>query len=103
MRRVFAAHDEAGALPRSTPPSGSSPPSGAHTEVLTGELATGRRIALYQWAVSVVLLLVVVGTVGTYMLRRTATDQAIRDARALTEVVAEGILRPELTPAVLNG
>jgi signal transduction histidine kinase len=103
MRRVFAAHDEAGALPRSTPPSGSSPPSGAHTEVLTGELATGRRIALYQWAVSVVLLLVVVGTVGTYMLRRTATDQAIRDARALTNVVAEGILRPELTPAVLNG
>jgi two-component system NarL family sensor kinase len=72
-----------------------------HSEVLPGQSATGRRIALYQWAFSVVLLLVVVGTVGTYMLRRTAADQAIRDARALTEVTAEGILKPELTPAVI--
>ena len=83
MRRAYAAHDDAGSLPH-TP----APP--VRSEVLPGQLATGRRIALYQWAFSVVLLLVVVGTVGTYMLRRTATDQAIRDARALTEVVVAG-------------
>ena len=99
MRRHLAAHDDAGALPRAQQPQ----PEPLRSEVLPGQSATGRRIALYQWAFSVVLLLVVVGTVGTYMLRRTATDQAIRDARALTNVVAEGILRPELTTAVVNG
>jgi signal transduction histidine kinase len=95
VRRTYAAHNEAGAIPHPPPP--------VHTEVLAGQMATGRRIALYQWAFSVVLLLVVVGTVGTYMLRRTATDQAIRDARSLTEVVAEGIIQPDLTPEVMSG
>jgi signal transduction histidine kinase len=98
VRRHLAAHDDAGALPRAQQPQ----PEPLRSEVLPGQSATGRRIALYQWAFSVVLLLVVVGTVGTYMLRRTATDQAIRDARALTEVTAEGILKPELTTAVVN-
>ena len=83
MRRTYAAHDDAGCCRtrqrrRST------------ARCCPGSWRPGRRIALYQWAFSVVLLLVVVGTVGTYMLRRTATDQAIRDARALTEVVVAG-------------
>jgi signal transduction histidine kinase len=95
VRRADAAHNEAGSIPHVPPP--------VHSEVLPGQMATGRRIALYQWAFSVVLLLVVVGTVGTYMLRRTATDQAIRDARALTEVVAEGIIQPALTPQMMAG
>lgn len=95
MRRVFAAHDEAGSLPRTAPP--------LPSQVITGQSATGRRIALYQWAFSVVLLLVVIGTVGTYMLRRTATDQAIRDARTLTQVIGDGVLRPELNDKVLAG
>src|SRR3954447_19429181 len=101
VRRNLAAHDDAGALRRGPP---SQPePQPLRSEGVARPSGTGRRIALYQWAFSVVLLLVVVGTVGTYMLRRTATDQAIRDARALTEVTAEGILKPELTPAVING
>ena len=73
------------------------------TEVLPGQTTTGRRIALYQWAFSVVLLLIVIGTVGTYMLRRTATDQAIRDARTLTEVVGDGVLKPALNEKVMSG
>jgi signal transduction histidine kinase len=95
VRRAFAAHDEAGALPQATGP--------VKPEVLPGQTTTGRRIALYQWAFSVVLLLIVIGTVGTYMLRRVATDQAIRDARTLTQVVGDGVLRPALSPEVLAG
>jgi two-component system NarL family sensor kinase len=95
VRRAFAAHDEAGSLPRAPEP--------VKAEVLPGQTATGRRIALYQWAFSVVLLLIVIGTVGTYMLRRVATDQAIRDARTLTEVVGDGVLKPALNEQVLAG
>jgi two-component system NarL family sensor kinase len=95
VRRAFAAHDEAGLLPRAKDP--------VKTEVLPGQTTTGRRIALYQWAFSVVLLLIVIGTVGTYMLRRTATDQAIRDARTLTEVVGDGVLKPALNEKVMSG
>ncbi len=93
MRRAFAAHDEAGALPQATGP--------VKPEVLPGSGTTGRRIALYQWAFSVVLLLIVIGTVGTYMLRRVATDQAIRDAQTLTQVVGDGVLKPALNDQVL--
>ena len=95
MRRAFAAHDEAGALPHASGP--------VKPEVLPGRGTTGRRIALYQWAFSVVLLLIVIGTVGTYMLRRVATDQAIRDARTLTTVVGDGVLKPALNEKVLAG
>ena len=95
MRRAFAAHDEAGSLPHATGP--------VKPEVLPGRGTTGRRIALYQWAFSVVLLLIVIGTVGTYMLRRVATDQAIRDARTLTTVVGDGVLKPALNEKVLAG
>jgi two-component system NarL family sensor kinase len=95
VRRAFAAHDEAGSLPHATGP--------VKAEVLPGRGATGRRIALYQWAFSVVLLLIVIGTVGTYMLRRVATDQAIRDARTLTTIVGDGVLKPALNEKVLAG
>ncbi len=95
MRRTFAAHDETGAVPPATGP--------VKPEVLPGRGTTGRRIALYQWAFSVVLLLIVIGTVGTYMLRRVATDQAIRDARTLTTVVGDGVLKPALNEKVLAG
>ena len=95
MRRAFAAHDEAGALPHASGP--------VKPEVLPGRGTTGRRIALYQWAFSVVLLLIVIGTVGTYMLRRVATDQAIRDAQTLTTVVGDGVLKPALNEKVLAG
>ena len=96
MRRAFAAHDEAGALPHAQP--GRSSP-----RCCRADGTTGRRIALYQWAFSVVLLLIVIGTVGTYMLRRVATDQAIRDARTLTTVVGDGVLKPALNEKVLAG
>ncbi|MDX6378278.1 MAG: two-component system, NarL family, sensor kinase, partial [Gaiellaceae bacterium] len=95
VRRAFAAHDDAGAVPQAKEP--------MKPEILAGQGTTGRRIALYQWAFSVVLLLIVIGTVGAYMLRRVATDQAIRDARTLTQVVGDGVLRPALNPQVLAG
>jgi signal transduction histidine kinase len=37
------------------------------------------------------------------MLRRVATDQAIRDARTLTTVVGDGVLKPALNEKVLAG
>ena len=95
MDRALAAHDDAGAPRQAT---GTVEP-----EVLPGHGTTGRRIALYQWALSVVLLLIVVGTVGTYMLRRVANDQAIRDARTLTRVVGDSVLKPALNDQVLAG
>jgi signal transduction histidine kinase len=95
VRRARAAHDEAGAPPQAKEP--------VKPEILAGQGTTGRRIALYHWAFSVVLLLIVIGTVGAYLLRRVATDQAIRDARTLTQVVGDGVLEPALNAHVLAG
>ena len=93
-RRLTASHvrthDDAGALPHAT--------GAGQREVLPGRGRPDAGSRSTSGRFSVVLLLIVVGTVGTYMLRRVATDQAIRDARALTAVVwRRACIKPELT------
>ncbi len=74
------------------------------TSDLTGRReSTGRRVALFQWTLSVILLLIVIGTVGAYVLRTAATEEAIREAKELTKIVGSGVLAPAITPAAVGG
>src|SRR3954470_15067513 len=66
-------------------------------------LAAARRAALVQFAVSSVVLLAVVATIGAVLLKRVATGEALQDARAVTAAFSEGVLREHITPAVLDG
>jgi two-component system, NarL family, sensor kinase len=66
-------------------------------------LASDRRAALVQFAVSSAVLLVVVATIGAVLLKRVATGEALQDAREVTVAYSEGVLREHITPAVLDG
>ena len=56
-----------------------------------------------QFALSGLVVVILLGVVGTIVLRRLATSEAIRDARELTQVAGNGILEPALSPGVLAG
>ena len=66
-------------------------------------LASARRVALVQFAVSSAVLLVVVATIGVVLLERVATGEALQDARSVTVAYSEGVLREHITPSVLDG
>ena len=63
----------------------------------------GRRIAIAQFALSSLALLVVVGTAGAFALRHVATGEALRDARDLTVAISHAAFRDQITPGVLRG
>jgi two-component system, NarL family, sensor kinase len=63
----------------------------------------GGRVALAQFALSSLAVLVVVGTVGAIALRHVATGEALRDARELTVAITNAGIRDRLTPGVLRG
>jgi two-component system, NarL family, sensor kinase len=65
--------------------------------------ASSRRVALVQFAVSGMLLLVVVGTIGALALRHVAADEALRDARTLTVALGRAVIRDRVTPELLSG
>jgi two-component system NarL family sensor kinase len=65
--------------------------------------ASSGRVAFAQFALTGFALLAVVGTIGTLALRHVARDEATRDARMLTATVAQGIIRPQMSEAVLAG
>ena len=65
--------------------------------------ASSRRVALAHFAVSGMLLLVVVGTIGALALRHVARDEALRDARTLTVALGRGVIRDRITPELLSG
>jgi two-component system NarL family sensor kinase len=65
--------------------------------------ASSRRVALAQFALSGIALLIVVGTIGAVALRHVARDEAKRDARALTAALASGVIQPQMSDAVLAG
>jgi two-component system, NarL family, sensor kinase len=65
--------------------------------------ASSGRVALAQFALSGIALLVVVGTIGAVALRHVARDEAKRDARTLTVALARGVIRPQMNEAVLAG
>jgi two-component system, NarL family, sensor kinase len=65
--------------------------------------ASSGRVALAQFALSGIALLIAVGTIGAVALRHVARDEAKRDARTLTETVARGVIQPQMSAAVLAG
>jgi two-component system, NarL family, sensor kinase len=65
--------------------------------------ASSGRVALAQFALSGIALLIVVGTIGAVALRHVARDEAKRDARALTAALATGVIQPQMSDAVLAG
>jgi hypothetical protein len=66
-------------------------------------IASARRAALVQFAVSSAVLLAVVATTGAVPLKRVVKDEALQDARSVTVAFGEGVLREHITPAVLDG
>jgi signal transduction histidine kinase len=63
----------------------------------------GRRVAIAQFALSSLALLIVVGTAGAFALRHVATGEALRDARELTVAISDAAIRDRITPGVLRG
>jgi two-component system NarL family sensor kinase len=63
----------------------------------------GRRVAIAQFALSSLALLVVVATAGAFALRHVATGEALRDARELTVAISDAAIRDRITPGVLRG
>jgi two-component system, NarL family, sensor kinase len=65
--------------------------------------ASSRRLALAHFAVSGMLLLVVVGTIGALALRHVARDEALSDARTLTVALGNAVIRDRITPELMAG
>jgi two-component system, NarL family, sensor kinase len=61
------------------------------------------RLALLQFVLSSIALLVVVATIGAIALRRVATGEALRDARSVTVAFGFGVLAEHITPGLLRG
>ena len=59
--------------------------------------------SLLVFAISGLTTLALVSAGAIYFARRTATDEAIRDSRRLTEVVARAVIEPALADALLTG
>jgi two-component system, NarL family, sensor kinase len=59
--------------------------------------------AVLTFALSGLLLLLLVGLVGVFILRRIGTDEATREAERLTAVAAHGIVEPRLTEGIVRG
>ncbi|HEX6389576.1 MAG TPA: histidine kinase dimerization/phosphoacceptor domain-containing protein [Solirubrobacteraceae bacterium] len=61
------------------------------------------RLALLQFVLSSIALLVVIATIGAIALRRVATGEALRDARSVTVAFGFGVLAEHITPGLLRG
>jgi two-component system NarL family sensor kinase len=64
---------------------------------------SGRRAAIAQFALSSLALLVVVAAIGAGALKHLATGEALSDAQSVTVAFSHGVLRREVTPAVMRG
>jgi two-component system NarL family sensor kinase len=71
----------------------------------TRDRATSRSVAgaVTTFALTGLLVVAVVGVVETLALRRAGEERAVDAARTVTQVVARGIVEPNLSPAALNG
>jgi signal transduction histidine kinase len=64
---------------------------------------TSEARAVLAFAVSGLLVLVLIGVAGVLVLRRIGADQATREAERLVEVTAHGVVEPRLTDGILRG
>jgi signal transduction histidine kinase len=67
------------------------------------ERVSSGRVALAHFALLGMALLAAVATIGAIALHRVSRDEAKRDARALTAALSRGVIKPQITPAVLAG
>jgi two-component system NarL family sensor kinase len=59
--------------------------------------------AVGRFAVVSVVAILLLGAVGVEIMRRTGTDEAIREAKQVTRLVGRGTIEPAVTPGVLSG
>ena len=64
---------------------------------------TSEARAVLAFAVSGLLVLVLIGVAGVIVLRSIGADQATREAERLVEVTAHGVVEPRLTDGILRG
>lgn len=74
-----------------------------HTRRTPTETAFSPRRVLVQLVVGVLVVLLVVGVLGTLAARRLAEREAVNDAAAMADVLAEAVIQPSLTDALLTG
>src|SRR4051812_46087797 len=65
------------------------------------EQSVGRAMA--RFVLTAMLVLVLVGLTAAEVLRHAGRTEAIRDARVLAAVAADGIVKPAVTPGLLRG
>jgi two-component system NarL family sensor kinase len=61
------------------------------------------RAELAKFALAGIIALMVLGVVGAVVLARVTRDKAVEDAKQLTEVVARGVVDPNLSDGLLRG
>jgi two-component system NarL family sensor kinase len=61
------------------------------------------RAAVAKFALGGLVTLIVLGVISAYALARISRDEAIRDAKRLTEVVGRDVVQPDLSDAALRG
>jgi signal transduction histidine kinase len=59
--------------------------------------------SVVQFAVTSLAAVILIAALGAVVVRRLATDEAIDDARALTELAGRSIVEPALDPGLLRG
>ena len=59
--------------------------------------------ALTQFTIAGLVATVVLGIAGVYALQRAGRNEATSDAKRVTNLIADGIVQPLLTPGVLRG
>src|SRR4051812_5721305 len=59
--------------------------------------------ALAQFVLSGLVALALLGLAAVEVMRRSGTDEAVRDAKQTTRLAADGIVGPNVTPALLHG
>lgn len=61
------------------------------------------RGAVLQFAISGLLVLVLLGALAVFALRQQGREESIRDARVLTESLGRGVVQPHLADGLLSG
>jgi two-component system NarL family sensor kinase len=64
---------------------------------------TSEARALIAFAVSGLLVLVLIGVAGVIVLQKIGADQATHEAERLVEITAHGVVEPRLTDGILRG
>src|SRR5256885_16793660 len=72
---------------------------------VTDEPASNRRSgrALAQFIVPGLVAVTLLGLAAVAIMRKSGTDEAIREAQQVTRLAGDGVVAPRITPALLAG